>query len=140
MVVYVKNDLEFILNQILISEAHAAASQGATLEESRAILLDLVANSISIEGLRSVDGSLNNLVAGQETFGAQDTIFPRLTTPVYRDAEGGTSYTQTSGLVIDSQPRIISNLIVDQTVNNPAANAAAAANGGSSIKIGRAHV
>src|SRR4029434_2346299 len=66
------------------------------------------------------------------------TIFPRLTTPVFRPAEnvafdpdgpGGqtvgqpTSYTQTSGTVIDSQPRTISNLIVDQTANNPAAYA-----------------
>ena len=32
------------------------------------------------------------------------------------------------GNVVDSQPRIISNLIVDQTPNNPAAVAAAAAN------------
>jgi hypothetical protein len=31
---------------------------------------------------------------------------------------------------MDSQPRIISNLIVDQTANNPAAVAAAAANEG----------
>ena len=36
-----------------------------------------------------------------------------------------TSYAQTSGLVFDSQPRTISNLIVDQTANNPAAYATA---------------
>ena len=38
-----------------------------------------------------------------------------------------TSYTQTSGTVIDSQPRVISNLVVDQTVANPAAVDAAGA-------------
>ena len=32
-----------------------------------------------------------------------------------------TSYTQTAGTVLDSQPRVISNLIVDQTASNPAA-------------------
>ena len=32
---------------------------------------------------------------------------------------------QTNGLVFDSQPRTISNLIVDQTANNPAAYATA---------------
>ncbi len=32
-----------------------------------------------------------------------------------------TSYQQTSGFVFDADPRIISNLIVDQTANNPAA-------------------
>ncbi len=58
-------------------------------------------------------------------FGAADTIFPRLTDPVFRNAESGTSYAQTSGLVFDSQPRTISNLIVDQTANNPAAYATA---------------
>ena len=49
----------------------------------------------------------------------------------FNDAEAGTSYAQASGLVIDSEPRTISNLIVDQTDNNPAATAAAAANPGS---------
>ena len=53
------------------------------------------------------------------------TIFPRLTDPVFESAEAGTSYAQTSGFVIDSQPRTISNLIVDQTANNPAAYATA---------------
>ena len=80
-------------------------------------------------GLRTVDGSFNNLVEGQENFGAADELFPRLTDPFFRDAEAGTSYDQTSGLVIDSQPRTISNLIVDQTSNNPAAVAVAGSAG-----------
>ena len=65
-----------------------------------------------------------------------DQQFPRLADPVFRDAEpitpalpvgppGPTSYAQKSGSVIDSQPRVISNLIVDQTETNPAAIAAA---------------
>src|SRR5262249_707419 len=41
-----------------------------------------------------------------------------------------TSYAQTSGFVFDSQPRTISNLIVDQTSNNPAAVAAFGQNPG----------
>src|SRR5262249_21010838 len=66
-----------------------------------------------------------NLMPGQTGFGAADNVFPRLTDPVFRTAEAGTSYAQTNGLVIDSQPRVISNLIVDQTANNPAAYATA---------------
>src|SRR5437867_1100379 len=46
--------------------------------------------------------------------------------PAFRPTVQGTSYTQKSGNVFDSQPRTISNLIVDQTANNPAASAAAA--------------
>ena len=38
---------------------------------------------------------------------------------------GPTSYAQKCGNVVDSQPRVISNLIVDQTETNPAAIAAA---------------
>ena len=38
---------------------------------------------------------------------------------------GPTSYKQKQGNVVDSQPRVISNLIVDQTSTNPAAIAAA---------------
>ena len=103
-------------------------------------------------GLRSVDGSNNNLLnlggTDQTSFGAADTTFPQLVPPTFDTAQarpagffgpgdpGGaspTTYQQTSGSVFDSTPRTISNLIVDQTANNPAAVAAAAANGGSSV-------
>ncbi|MGF6690165.1 Ca2+-binding RTX toxin-like protein [Metapseudomonas resinovorans] len=117
MATYIKSDLEFILQQILISEAHAAGED----------LSALLPNSQVPWGLRTVDGSFNHLVLGQEGFGAADGLFPRMLDPTFRIAENGTSYTQTSGLVIDSQPRTISNLIVDQTANNPAA---VEANGG----------
>ncbi|WP_433740236.1 peroxidase family protein [Pseudomonas putida] len=106
-----KSDLEFILKQIFIAEAHA---DGASL-------IDLLPNSQVPFGLRTVDGSYNNLVAGQSGFGAADNSFLRLLDPAYRASYQGT------GSVVDPQPRIISNLIVDQTANNPAA---VAANGG----------
>ncbi|AYF85838.1 MULTISPECIES: peroxidase family protein [unclassified Pseudomonas] len=117
MATYIKSDLEFILQQILISEAHAAG-------EDLSLLLP---NSQVPWGLRTVDGSFNHLVLGQTEFGAADNLFPRLLDPVFRIADNGTTYSQTSGLVFDSQPRTISNLIVDQTANNPAA---VEANGG----------
>jgi Ca2+-binding RTX toxin-like protein len=106
-----KSDLEFILKQIFIAEAHA---DGASLS-------DLLPNSQVPFGLRTVDGSYNNLVTGQSEFGAADNAFPRLLDPSFLASYSGT------GDVIDPQPRIISNLIVDQTANNPAA---VAANGG----------
>ena len=115
MAAFSKSDLFFILDQIRIAEAHAAGQN----------LLDLIPNTELPFGLRTVDGSFNHLVAGETEFGAADNVFPRMTDPVFRTAEAGTSYTQTSGTVIDSQPRTISNLIVDQTENNPAAHAAA---------------
>ncbi|WP_223413549.1 MULTISPECIES: peroxidase family protein [unclassified Pseudomonas] len=103
-----KSDLEFILKQIFIAEAHA---DGASLS-------DLLPNSQVPFGLRTVDGSYNNLVTGQSEFGAADNAFPRLLDPSFLASYSGT------GDVIDPQPRIISNLIVDQTANNPAAVAA----------------
>ena len=116
MVEFIRSDLEFILQQILIAEQHAAGAD----------LLSLLPNSLVPFGLRTIDGSFNNLIQGQREFGAADNLFPRLTDPVFQDACGArTSYEQTSGFVIDSEPRIISNLIVDQTSNNPAALAVA---------------
>ena len=64
-----------------------------------------------------------------------DLPFPRLTAPSFRPAEGvpadflgsgnpavpSSSYAQKKGVVYDTQPRLISNLIVDQTSTNPAA-------------------
>src|SRR5438093_10968316 len=116
-------DLEFILKQILIAEQNASGTD----------LRTLLPNDEVPYGLRTVDGTLNNLVPTQSEFGAADNTFPRLVAPVFRTAEAGTSYAQTSGIVIDSQPRVISNLIVDATPNNPAAVAAAAQTPGAQL-------
>ena len=126
MAQFIRSDLEFILEQIRIAEAHAA---GTPLQQ-------LIANPTLSLGLRTVDGSDNNLVSGQSDYGSADQTFPRMTTPDFQDAEAGTSYQQTGGLVVDSQPRTISNLIVDQTDSNPAAAAADDADGTSDDFIG----
>jgi beta-lactam-binding protein with PASTA domain/Ca2+-binding RTX toxin-like protein len=111
------DDLRFIYDQILVAQDHAAGGQ----------LLGTGPNQVSDpqmpRGLRTVDGSFNNLVPvpDQHMFGAADRLFPRLLTPRFRTAQGGTSYQQVGGTVIDSEPRTISNLIVDQSANNPAA-------------------
>ena len=75
-------------------------------------------------GLREVAGTNNNLSAGGSTFGSSLQPFPTITDPIFQSAQGGTSYSQTSGLVVDAQPRMISNLIANQTSANPAALAA----------------
>jgi hypothetical protein len=121
---FIRSDLDFILDQIKIAERNSAGED----------LVNILPNVRVPFGLRTVDGSDNNLInfgnpqpglatSDQTHFGAADQVFPRLTDPVFRTAEAGTSYAQTSGFVIDSQPRTISNLIVDQTPNNPAAYA-----------------
>src|SRR5262245_7757589 len=114
-VTFIRSDLEFILQQIIIAERNAAGES----------LLDILPNVEVPFGLRTVDGTFNNIYLSQAQFGAADNVFPRLTDPVYRTAEAGTSYAQVGGTVVDSTPRTISNLIVDQTANNPAAVAAA---------------
>jgi Ca2+-binding RTX toxin-like protein len=129
------SDLSFILKQIKIAERHAAT---LTPEKPCETLIglgpDQIRSPLVSQGLRTVDGSCNNLQPGQETFGAADQPFPRLTTPVFKSAENSppafgpsrpTSYAQKKGSVFDSEPRVISNLVVDQTSTNPAAVAAA---------------
>jgi hypothetical protein len=118
-------DLRFIFHAIEIGQAHAA---GGNLVGPGPNQVSLFGNSdpqLPL-GLRTVDGSFNNLVPGQTHFGAADLLFPRLLTPSFKPAEAGTSYAQTApgNLVVDSQPRLISNLIVDQSSENPAAVAA----------------
>jgi Ca2+-binding RTX toxin-like protein len=133
-------DLKFILKQIKIAEHHAATY---TSSNPCGTLVgpgpDQIPDRLTSYGLRTVDGSCNNLFPGRETFAAADQPFPRLTAPKFRDAESrpagffgpgspagpSTSYKQKKGSVYDSQPRVISNLIVDQTSTNPAAIAAA---------------
>jgi Ca2+-binding RTX toxin-like protein len=110
MATLIRSDLEFILEQILIAEQHAAGAD----------LTTLVPNSFVAFGLRTVDGSFNHLFPGQQFFGAADQLFPRLLDPSFRTGDTFGTYAS-DGTVVDSQPRTISNLIVDQTITNPAA-------------------
>ena len=116
----IRSDLDFILAQIIRAETDAP------LESPNLPF-----------GLRTVDGTNNNALPGQVDFGAADRLFPRITDPMFRDAEAfdpdgsgptpavPTSYLQTNGVVVDSQPRTISNLVVDMNAaTNPAAAAA----------------
>lgn len=129
------SDLSFILKQIKIAEAHVANTTSETGPCGALVGPgpNQLASPLLSHGLRTVDGSCNNLQQGQETFGAADQVFPRLGSKSFGDAERGsfggppvaTSYTQKSGSVFDSRPRTISNLIADQTSTNPAAVAAA---------------
>ncbi|HEY0620016.1 MAG TPA: peroxidase family protein [Kribbella sp.] len=130
-------DIKFILKQIKIAENHATKEGPVGEPVAGAPLLgtgpNQVANALLPFGLRTVDGSYNNLVPERENFGAAHQQFPRLTTPNFEDAEDGsgfgqpgqTSYKQKAGVVVDSEPRQISNTIVDQTSTNPAAVLAA---------------
>src|SRR6476659_4677911 len=135
-------DLKFILKQINIAEQHSATlspshpcdtlvnQPGDNIPDANQI-----PDRLTAYGLRTVDGSCNNLFPGRETFAAADQLFPRLSAKNFRDADpvplfgppGASSYKQKKGNVFDSQPRVISNLIVDQTSTNPAAIAAAGA-------------
>ncbi|RTZ41695.1 type I secretion C-terminal target domain-containing protein [Candidimonas sp. SYP-B2681] len=137
MVTLVKHDLEFILKQIKIAEAHANGGDLAKLVAEAGTAAGaqgtgpLQAHLLPY-GLRTVDGSYNNLIEGRETWGASNQPFLPLTTPVFRN-EGDDTFNPitnnndygTPGDVVDADPRLISNLIVDQTSNNPAAVAVA---------------
>src|SRR4051812_15041208 len=132
-------DLRFIFHAIEVAQANSAGGvllgSGPNQVNLNTPISAACANGAPCPGdaqlpvgLRTVDGTFNNIVPipDQHLFGAADLLFPRLTTPRFRAAEGGTSYaTVPQTDVIDSQPRIISNLIVDQSENNPAAKTVA---------------
>jgi Ca2+-binding RTX toxin-like protein len=134
------SDLKFILAQTKIAEHHAYTLTPDHLCDTMiGTGPNQFPSALVSKGLRTVDGSCNNLIPGQEGFGAADELFPRISSKSFRGAEGvesgffgpgspavpSSSYVQTSGNVFDSTPRTISNLIVDQTRTNPAAIAAA---------------
>ncbi len=121
MAKFIRLDLEHILRQIIMAETGTPP-----LSPHLAF------------GLRQVNGENNNSVPGSGAFGSADQLFPRVGTQFLQTADMSpaafgppvqTSYSQTGGLVFDSDPRLISNLISDQTANNPAALAAQAAAG-----------
>jgi hypothetical protein len=117
------HDLAFILKQIEVSELQAATPGMTTVQAIQAVYGVSAADAALMPvGLRTVDGSDNSLLPGSESNGASNTPFPRLLDPVYGN-EGDESpffgVTNTNygvgGNVVDSDPRTISNLIVDQT-------------------------
>ncbi len=129
MVQYIKSDLEFILAQIKIAEAHAA---GQPLYGPGG----LIPTYNLAWGLRTVDGTSNHLLPGQEKWGAAGNQFPELVDATFDPAQNippgfgppgppiPTSYNPSNNpgsMVFDSMPRTISNLLVDQTLGNPAA-------------------
>lgn len=160
------HDLEFVLKQIKIGEAHA---NGAALTEIRidpatgevvtaanqyganGVFLGDSSWALAIPdpqtpyGIRTVDGTYNNLVEGRETWGAAGYGMPRLLDggAYLNEADGdslafgpGTVLTNSNytpgmitnlgpGTVADADPRIISNLVSDMSLNNPAAILAA---------------
>ncbi|NRP20186.1 Hemolysin, chromosomal [Ensifer adhaerens] len=129
-----RNDLDFILKQIKIAEAHTAAIEGGA--DPRTALEQLVSSPLLPYGLRTVDGSYNNFQPNMTHFGSSDQVMARLLTPNYAAAETNirnglpTSYADLSGSVYDSQPRMISNIVADQSLNNPAAISGALASVG----------
>jgi hypothetical protein len=127
-------DLQKILDQIKVAEAHSASNGTKPLLQIIMEMFDVTAADAALMpvGLRTVSGEDNNLLPGQNFFGAADQLFPRLTDPVFVNDADGDSFgpitnndygSQTS--VADADPRIISNLIVDMTAGNPAAVEAA---------------
>jgi Ca2+-binding RTX toxin-like protein len=146
----IEADLEHILKQIQIAEAHAAGGR-LLCDEPTDTTGKCVPDPALPLGLRTVDGSFNNLEHPE--YGSADRPFPRLLPTQWRGADpavggppnppgassmceaGTTCYAMSASgsFVYDAEPRVISNLIVDQTASNPAALNAAANHDGSDV-------
>src|SRR3954454_11803899 len=82
-------DLAYILKQIKIAEAHVANTTSAT-GPCGALLGDTptqIPSPVLSLGLRTVDGSCNNLTTTGQQFGAADQRFPRLGGKDFKAAE-----------------------------------------------------
>ena len=131
------SDLAFILKQIKIAEAHVANTTSATGPCGALVGTgpNQIPDALTSYGLRTVDGSCNNLIAGPGNLRRRRPEVPALTTPVFNDAETPSPpvsvpparrRTSRRRATCSTPSRAtISNLIVDQTSTNPAAVAAA---------------
>jgi hypothetical protein len=80
VVTLIRSDLEFMLDQIKITEAHAS---GTPLFGPGGLV---PAYNVSW-GLRTVDATYNNLLPGRENWGAADQQFPTLMDPAYQNGQ-----------------------------------------------------
>jgi len=94
-------DIDYILKQILMAEAGQPP-----------------VNPHLAFGLREVGGTNNNIVPGDSVFGAADQGMPLFAPD---DQVFLSQYVPGAQFIFDSAPRTISNLIADQTAQNPAA-------------------
>ncbi|WP_223217093.1 peroxidase family protein, partial [Rhizobium cauense] len=157
-------DMMFILRQIKVAEAHAAGTplteiyvdaEGNVVEAGTPGAVLAIPDPHVPVGLRTVDGTYNNIVPGRELWGAADQGMPRMldgnvvnenedtwTVDLDGPAPGSnppvtlTDNYGTPGNVADRDPRQISNLIVDMSLNNPAAIVAALTFAGSEDPTG----
>jgi len=143
-------DLVFVLKQIKIAEAHSSGTPltqiyvdalGNVVSSTTPGATLAIPSSIAPFGLRTVDGSFNNIIPGRELWGAADQAMPRLLPSYYRNEGDDPSFFGVSnnnyavnrdpvdgipsGSVVDADPRLISNLVSDMSFNNPAAIVAA---------------
>ena len=127
------SDLRYILQQIKIAEHHVAFTDETT-GPCGALVGDgpnqIPTGGVGVTlpwGLRTVDGSCNNIVENQSQYGTADETFPRIAPAEWRPNYPADPYVVTPGGVVgpiptmDRSPRVISNLIVDQSTSNPAA-------------------
>ena len=84
MVAYIRSDLDFILDADQDFERRMQRGSAAVRAAGGA---SIPAYNLSL-GLRTVDGSYNHLLPGQEQWGAADNQFPSLMDPVFRPADG----------------------------------------------------
>ncbi len=124
------SDLRFILQQIKIAEHHVANTTGATGPCGALVgpgQNQIPEGGVGVTlpwGLRTVDGSCNNIaLPNQSEFGTADNTFPRIAPAEFRPGYAPTGPNVPP--LVDNEPRMISNLIVDQSLNNPAAVEAA---------------
>ncbi len=153
-------DMQFILRQIKIAEAHAAGTplteiyvdpQGNVVPAGTPGATLAIPDPLVPFGLRTVDGTSNNIVPGRETWGASDQPMPRMLDPYYLNDTDGDTFDSNGpapggsvsngnygigGNIADADPRTISNLVVDMTLNNPAAIVAALTVAGSADPYG----
>jgi Ca2+-binding RTX toxin-like protein len=151
-------DLYAILLEVKVYEEHnsaiwqftAAQGRAPTTAES-AELLKALNGGLPMEpiGIRTTSGIYNNLPPGNPDFNTSDQAFPRFVPASYTQGDAGNGfdlngpapgglinnadYTPGASVgnnVVDIQPRLISNLIADQTTANPAAVQAALRAGG----------
>lgn len=164
------NDLTFILKQIRIAERHVDSGYTQYVDDAGTPIGQLVPYGLRTVGgdynnlvqLQSGAADLPMPRLLTPDFRSAPTTMidfdgagpapslPVTANPMVLDMNGpsvpggqtqvSTNYAQIGGYVIDAQPRVISNLISDQSVNNPAAVVAALAAMGSADPWGQAQL
>ena len=138
MITLNRADLDFLIRQVTINYLMPDPNNPGQFIQTNVFNYSALTNALDPSGIREVSGANNNLVGGfwdantqtwvagpNTSWGQADQPFLNLSVGQAQTSAAESAYNTPGGAVVDTDPRIISNLVATMITTGPNANPAA---------------